>query len=126
MSHTFKSINKYNDKTLKDYFIEQAEEVEIKTLKDQIAKLQELKAPNLIIDNYAKKLAKIRIKLNNKTYKPSLTYQDNLTPNILDTKIFSFIEEYNRNDKLVAIIVNENIFINYNTRYCPIISRIKE
>lgn len=123
--HTFKNNNKYINKTILEMFILK-EYIRLEELEAHIGKLRELQAPAFVIENFQKEYASLKKKLDNKTYKPTLSYKDGLDKNILNLNIIKFIEEYNRSDKLVSYIINNEIKINFNTRYCPIVNKYSE
>lgn len=119
--HTFKTKN-FNGSIL-DLYKEDAVETLQKYI-EHIKKLKDIGAPTLVIDDYQNRHDKLEKKLNNGTYTPSLTYRDGLDKSVLNTRINEYKEEYNRNGKLVAIYINNEFKINYNTRYNPIITKI--
>lgn len=121
--HTFKRNNEYNNKPIKCLFYDNYLE-QIDTKKNRIKMLQDLQAPSLIIENNKKELDKMLKKIKSiDSYTPYLTYRDNIEKlNFLNTKVSDLQEEYNRNNRLVAYILNNEFYINLNTRYCPIIS----
>lgn len=121
--HTFKNNNNYNNKSIKSLFYNDFQN-QINIKKEGIKKLQELQAPVFVIEEKQKELNKMLKKGETlESYIPYLTYKDNIKKlDFLDTKIENLKEEYNKNNKLIAYIVNEKFYINLNTRYCPIIS----
>lgn len=120
--HTMNLNVSYNDKTLLEVFrIKQYSK--LKEVQERINKLKEFRAPEIIIEREQEEYNKRKTKLDNNTYIPYFTYRDDLDKSLLNTKIYCLIEERNRNDKVVAWIINDEIKIRFNTRYCPIIEK---
>ena len=109
--------------TIKDLLVNQYKE-KLKEKEKGIVRLKELQAPQLIIDNFQKNYNKAITKINNGTYNPYLTYKDELDKTILNLEITEMKEDYTRNGNLKAIYINNKYKINYQTRYCPIITKI--
>jgi len=73
---------------------------------------------NKVVNKYFKRL------INNTAYLP-YTYKDNITKNeFKNIYIATFEKEYNSKDKHVADIINNMYKIDYNTHYCPIVTRL--
>lgn len=122
--HTFKDIKLDTKTTLYDIDIAEGWEL-VEGLKIKYQKLLDLNAPNKLLEDITKRINKLSIKLQDRTYKPQYTMRDGLNKyEVLQTPINKLIEEYNRNNKLVTRIINDNIKIKYDTMYCPIISKI--
>lgn len=120
--HTMNLNVSYNDKTLLEVFrIKQYSR--LKEVQERINKLKELRAPEIIIKREQEEYNKRKTKLDNNTYIPYFTYRDDLDKSLLNTKIYCLIEERNRNDKVVAWIINDVIKIRFNTKYCPIVEK---
>ena len=111
--------------TIKDLLTEQHKE-KLKEKEQGIVKLKELQAPKIIINNFQKEYDRAINKVNNGTYNPPLTYRDGLDKTILNTEIKQCDKLYTRNNNLKAILINNQFKINYQTRYCPIITKIVE
>lgn len=120
--HTMNLNVSYNGKTLLEVFrIKQYSK--LKEVQERINKLKEFRAPEIIIEREQEEYNKRKTKLDNNTFIPYFTYRDDLDKSLLNTKIYCLIEERNRNDKVVAWIINDEIKIRFNTRYCPIIEK---
>lgn len=108
---------------IKDLLTNQYKE-KLKEKEKGIIKLKELQAPQFVIDNFQKEYDRAITKINKGTYNPPLTYRDNLDKTILNLEIEDMKEDYTRNNNLKAIYINNMYKINYQTRYCPIITKI--
>ena len=96
----------------------------IKSTENQIKKLKTMNCPTQILNNIQRDLDKCTKKLETNKYKPTLTMKDGIDKQqFCDVVITKYVEEYNRNNKLVAVIINDEYKINYNTIYCPIVTR---
>lgn len=124
MAHTFKEVNIQEGITVYEWLVqEEYERLKAKTL--GIKKLKELGAPNTVIQQQKELCNKIQTKLKNNKHNPQFTYRDGLDKNtVFNIIIQTMKDEYNRNNRLVATIINDSIRINYITRYCPIINKI--
>jgi len=109
--------------TIKDLLTNQHKE-KLKEKENGIVKLKELQAPQLIIDKFQKEYDRAIKKVNEDTYNPYLTYRDELDKTILNIEINELKEDYTRTGNLKAIYINNMYKINYQTRYCPIITKI--
>lgn len=120
--HTRNLNVNYNNKTILEVF-QTKQYSKLEELQEKINKLKEFRAPEIIIEIEQKEYDKLKTKLDNKTFVPYFTYRDGLDKSLLNTKISCLIEEQNRNGKVVAWIINDEIKIRFNTRYCPIIEK---